>query len=318
MAESIALRSVHSFHVGGHCRTLQGLPVGERSMVQGGAPRRVDPNGDYVLGQMYVQAFRLVQPRVALPVLLWHGGGMTGSHWESSPGGGEGWLWRFLCAGYDTLVSDAAERGRSSWAMYPQLYAEAPFFRTKNEAWEMFRIGPVGGYASDPRQRIAFEGQQFPVECFDHFAKQWVPRWAGHDGMALDAYGALVERTGPCIIVAHSQGAGYAAAIAQRYPDTVRAVIAIEPGGMPARTRQRLPPHLFIWGDFFDTSHLAWSGYRGLADGYAAAARFAGSRIDVLDLPRAGIHGNSHFVMLDRNNDAVFNRVIAWLRALGC
>lgn len=315
---AVALRAIHSFHVGGQSRTLSGMPMTARSMVLGGAPRTIDPNGDYVLGQMYVQAFRLARPSVGLPVLLWHGGGLTGSHWESAPGGGEGWLWRFLCAGYDTLVSDAVERGRSSWAMYPQLYAEAPFFRTKNEAWEMFRIGPVGGYSSDPARRIAYEGQQFPVKFFDAFAKQWVPRWAGHRGLALEAYGALLEHAGPCVIVAHSEGAGYAIAAAQQFPDIVRAVVAIEPAGMPPCSARRLPPLLLVWGDFFAPGHAVWSGYRGAADAYVTAARRAGNRIDVLDLPRAGIHGNSHFMMLDRNNDLIFERLLAWLHAQGC
>ncbi|AOZ01258.1 esterase [Cupriavidus sp. USMAHM13] len=315
---TVALRSIRSFYVGGQCRSLSDQPLRSRSMVLRGAPRLVDPNGDYVLGQMYVQAFRLARPRSALPVLLWHGGGMTGSHWESTPGGGEGWLWRFLRAGYDTLVSDAVERGRSSWAMYPQLYAEPPFFRTKNEAWEMFRIGPPGGYRSDPRLRIAHRGQQFPVECFDDFAKQWVPRWAGHEDMALHAYGALVQQTGPCVIVAHSQGAGYAAAVAQRFPDIVRAVVVIEPGGMPAYAGRHLPPHLFVWGDHFGPCHPIWSRYRGQAESYATEAGSTGNRMDVLDLPATGLRGNSHFIMLDRNNACVFERLLAWLRAHGC
>jgi hypothetical protein len=40
----------------------------------------------------------------------------------------------FLRAGFDTYVSDAVERGRASWAPYPQVYAEAPYFRTAKEA----------------------------------------------------------------------------------------------------------------------------------------------------------------------------------------
>ena len=314
----VDLRSIYSFYVGGQTRSLRCQPVSMRSMVLGGAPRRIDPNGDYVLGQMYVQAFQLVRPQSELPVLLWHGGGMTGSHWESGPNGEVGWLWRFLCAGRNTFVSDAVERGRSSWAMYPQLYEEAPFFRTKNEAWGMFRIGPVDGYNSDPAHRTAYDGQQFPVDFFDDFAKQWVPRWAGHEAMALEAYGELVQLIGPCVIVAHSQGAGYAAAVAKKFPDIVRAVIAIEPGGMPEYTDQRLPPHLFVWGDYFKAGHAVWSTYRATADAYVAAARRAGNQMDVLDLPADGIHGNSHFVMLDRNNKCIFERVLAWLQAQDC
>ena len=49
----------------------------------------------------------------------------------------------FLHAGFDTFVSDAVERRRASFAPFPQVYAEAPYFRTAKEAWEdTFRFGP--------------------------------------------------------------------------------------------------------------------------------------------------------------------------------
>ena len=115
----LALRSIESFHVGGEVVSLAGLPVGRRRLAQGAAPRAIDPNGDYVTGQMYAQAFRLVAPRVPYPVLLWHGGGMTGAHWESTPDRRTGWLTRFLEAGFDVVVCDAVERGRASWSPFP-------------------------------------------------------------------------------------------------------------------------------------------------------------------------------------------------------
>lgn len=283
-------------------------------MVLHGAPRRIDPNGDYVAGQMYVQAFRLAKPRSSLPVLFWHGGGMTGSQWETTPDGRPGWLWRFLNAGYDVLVSDSAERGRSSWARYPEIYAEAPYFRTKNEAWEMFRMGPSGSYASAPNDRKPHADLKFPTEYFDEFAKQWVPRWSGHEDMILKAYGQLVEKVGPCIIVGHSQGAGFAAAIGQKYPDIVRAVIAIEPGGMPLAVAGPLPPHLIVWGDYMGEAGSVWKSYLQLVDSYVAkAGPSIGNRMETLNLQEAGHTGNSHFPMCDTNSDDVAMLLLEWL-----
>lgn len=283
-------------------------------MVLHGPPRRIDPNGDYVAGQMYVQAFRLAQPRTTLPVLFWHGGGMTGSQWETTPDGRPGWLWKFLNAGYDVLVSDSAERGRSSWARYPEIYSDAPYFRTKNEAWEMFRMGPPGSYASDPKDRKPYVGHKFPVDHFDGFAKQWVPRWSGHEDMILKAYGQLIEKVGPCIVVGHSQGAGFAAAIAQKYPDIVQAVIAIEPGGMPIASEGPLPPHLIVWGDYMGEPTSIWKNYLQLVNTYiAVASRRSENRLEILDLPAAGHVGNSHFPMCDINSDDVAALLLAWL-----
>ena len=75
--------------------------------------------------------------------MLWHGGGLTGVTWETKPDGKPGWQMFFLNAGHDVYVSDAVERGRASWARYPEIFKTEPLFRTKKEAWEVFRIGPT-------------------------------------------------------------------------------------------------------------------------------------------------------------------------------
>ncbi|MCC3261824.1 hypothetical protein LLE87_26985, partial [Paenibacillus polymyxa] len=88
--KGIFLKSMSSFFVGGATAVLEGLPVEYRSMVLNGSPREVNPNGEQVYGQMYVQEYRLAQPRHPDPVLLWHGGGMTGCTWETTPDGRNG------------------------------------------------------------------------------------------------------------------------------------------------------------------------------------------------------------------------------------
>ncbi len=312
VSETVNLQAIRSFFIGGEAAHVAGLPIAHRSMVLNGAPREVNPNGTHVYGQMYVQEFRLAQPRQPLPVLLWHGGGMTGGSWDTTPDGRPGWAWRFMQAGYDVLVSDAVERGRSSFAMYPNIYKEEPIFRTKQEGWKTFRMGLE--YDDEPNVRHVFEQQRFPVAHFDDFAKHWVPRWPGHESMILHAYEQLIDRVGACIVVAHSQGAGFAAAIAQRRPGLVRQVVAIEPGGMPTRhTPQALPPHMVIWGDHIEPSGSHWTGYRQQSDAYFASIAEQAA-ITTLDLPREGVHGNSHFLMMDDNSDEVFARVHAWLQ----
>jgi hypothetical protein len=41
--------------------------------------------------------------------------------------------------------------------------------------------------------------------------------------------------------------------------------------------------------------------------------RAAGGKVDVINLPDLGIKGNSHMVMMDRNNDAVADVIGKWL-----
>jgi hypothetical protein len=86
----------------------------------------------------------------------------------------------FLKAGHDVYVSDAVERGRASWARYPEVFSSEPVFRTKKEAWELFRIGPADSY-QDEAHKQAYAETQFPVLAFDQFMKQGVPRWLTND-----------------------------------------------------------------------------------------------------------------------------------------
>jgi len=311
----VLLKSLRSHFLGGREAVASGLPVLRRQVVGNGAARAIDMNGSYCAGQLYVQEYRLAEPRHPHPVLLWHGGGMSGAQWESTPDGRQGWLWRLLQSGYDVFVADAPERGRASWAMYPQIYDAAPIFRSKEEAWHLFRIGPANGYAPRGQPRRAHPGQQFPADAFDTFAKQFVPRWLAHDAMALDAYRELLDLAGPCIVIGHSQGGGYATQLARECPGPIRAVVAVEPTGTPERVDGSLPPQLLIWGDHFD-HHDTWQRYRAQTDAYWDALRRAGRRADVLDLPAAGIAGNSHFCMLDRNSDRIAELIVDWLNGL--
>ena len=149
-----ALREIRSFHVGGRIASPRGLPVEQRRFAQNGVDRQVDPNGEFITGQMYVQAFLQALPRQRMPVLLWHGGGMTGVNWETTPDGRPGWLSAFLLAGFDVYLSDAVERGRASWSRWPEIFPGAPVFRTLEDGWDMFRFGPTGSYDPDPAQAL--------------------------------------------------------------------------------------------------------------------------------------------------------------------
>ena len=203
---SYEVAEVGSFHVGGQAVTLSGLPPREIVFTAGAAPRKVDPNGDFETGQMYAQYVRLKNPRARYPLLMWHGGGLSGATWETKPDGAPGWQQFFLAHGHTVYVSDAVERGRASWSRYPEIYKTEPFFRTKQEGWELFRIGGAGSYNTDPDKRTAYAGTQFPVTAFDQFAKQGIPRWASNDDATQAAYDALVQKVCPCVIVVHKIG----------------------------------------------------------------------------------------------------------------
>ena len=314
---AIALKSVRGYHVGGERKTLSGLPVKEIRTNPQAPIRKSDPNGDYQVGQLYVQHFALASPAAKVPVLLWHGGGLSGVTWETTPDGRAGWHEYFMRAGYDTFVSDAVERGRASWARYPEINPSEPEHRTIDQAWDIFRFGPAGGYSADIGKQNAYPGMQFPVAAIDQFTRQFVARWTTSDAWIQSAYDALVQRACPCVIIGHSQAGQFVYTAAQRAPDKVKAVVLVEPASAldPAKfdpARVKHIPHLTVWGDYINDSAL-WQRYRNTAETYTNAIRKAGGTADTIDLPTLGVRGNSHMVMMDRNSDEVARLVRDWL-----
>jgi pimeloyl-ACP methyl ester carboxylesterase len=314
------IKEVGSFHIGGRNVSVAGLPPVESVFTRGAAPTRIDPNGDVEAEQLYVQYFIPAVQRSTYPLLMWHGGGLTGVTWETKPDGEPGWLQYFLGAGHPVYVSDAVERGRASWSRYPEICPGQPVFRTKQEAWELFRIGAPGTYASEPARRVAFAGTRFPVAAFDQFAKQFVPRWTCNDAATQRAYDALVARIGGAVLLFHSQAGnfGFAAALAQ--PDKVKGLIAVEPAGAPppgpALDALAGIPVLFLWGDYLD-QYPVWRRQLPASRAFAADLAARGGDVLWLELPKRGIAGNSHMLMMDTNSDEIAGFVLDWMGRRG-
>src|SRR5262245_45951526 len=76
--QDIVLRGMGSFHVGGRVVEISGKPVREIVRQPGGPLTRLDPNGQYMVEQMYVQYFLPKERKGKLPLLMWHGGGRSG------------------------------------------------------------------------------------------------------------------------------------------------------------------------------------------------------------------------------------------------
>jgi pimeloyl-ACP methyl ester carboxylesterase len=312
----IVLRAMGSFHVGGREVELKGKPVKEVLFTKGGVPAKVDPNGVYQVEQMYVQYAIPQDAKGKLPLLLWHGGGLTGVTYETTPDGREGWQTFFLRRGWPVYTSDAVERGRSGWAQYPEIFETEPVFLTKNNPWERFRMGAGSdSYNRDPAKMKALPGSQFPVEGYDNFTKQVVPRWTSTDEPTVAAYIALVDKVCPCVVLAHSQGGPFALRVAQVRPDKVKALVLVEPAGVGTAGKEEAlkgTPTLVVFGDFIPQD-ARWPTIRRNVEGFMAKVSAAGGQVDTLDLPARGIRGNSHMLMMDRNSDRVAGLIQDWL-----
>jgi pimeloyl-ACP methyl ester carboxylesterase len=281
----------------------------------------VDPNGAFEVEQMYVQYVRLAAPKARHPLLLMHGGGLCGVTYETKPDGQPGWQSWFLHAGHDVYVADAVERGRASWARFPEIFQGEPHFRTKAEAWELFRFGADGSWNGSASASSANPGTLFPIAAFDQFMKQATPRWTTTDHATLAAYNTLVDDHGPFVIITHSQGANFAFRMAAAHPDKVAAIVAVEPSGFPGASQESLSalrhiPHLFVWGDHMGSSAI-WRRIRLGLNQYGNALRSQGVTVDELDLPAIGVGGNSHMLMMDTNSNLVASLIQNWLADKG-
>lgn len=318
-ADDLVLRDMGSFHVGGKLMEITGRPTKEVTFTPGGTPAKVDPNGTYVAGQMYVQYFLPAVQHGAVPLLMWHGGGLTGVTWETTPDGRMGWRNWFLRQGWPVYVSDAVERGRSGFAS-PDIMQGEPLFLTTANPWERFRIGAgPGSFDQDPAKRRQLPGNQFPAEGYDNFVKQGVPRWTTTDQMTLDAYIAEVDRVCPCVLMFHSQAGLFGFKAAQARPDKIRALVAIEPaaGGDPAEAAKLKDiPILVVYGDNIATDSR-WPSIRAAGVAFVDRVARAGGSVEVVDLPERGIKGNSHMMMMDRNNLQIAQLIEDWLTEKG-
>lgn len=317
-AEPVALERWGSFHVGGQEVVVSGQPVKEVTFSPGGVPARIDPNGTYLMGGMYAQYMVPAPARGQVPLLMWHGGGLTGVTWETTPDGREGWQHYFLRRGWPVYVSDAVERGRAGWGMIPEQTGGTAVVNPVANPWERFRIGPgAGSY----ERRELLPGNQFPADrdSYANFIRQNVPRFTTTDGLTLDAYLALLDKVGPSVVMAHSQAGLFGWRAAQERPALVEALVLVEPAtvGDPAKVAAlKDVPVLIVYGDYI-AQDSRWPAIRANGVKFAEAVRAAGGTVEIVDLPERGIRGNSHMVMMDRNSDQVAALVQDWLQARG-
>jgi pimeloyl-ACP methyl ester carboxylesterase len=189
--------------------------------------------GRSMLGQMFVQYQVPALRRSPYPVVMIHGGGQTAVNFLGTPDGRRGWADDFLAGGYAVYLVDQPGRGRSGY--YDGYGATvhrdadtvagrftAPGQRALYPQAKLHTQWPGAGGAGDP--------------AFDAFYASQVQNMAdiaALEAMMRDAGAALLDRIGPAILLAHSQGGPFAWTIADARPKLVKGILAIEPNGPP-------------------------------------------------------------------------------------
>lgn len=280
--------------------------------------------GTITVNQMYVQ-YRIPQTVSGPAIVMVHGSGHTGATYETTPDGREGWATYFARKGFPVYVVDHSGRGRSGFnptainraraegnaAALPDIQI-AP----RERAWYFFRIGA--------RYPTPFPGSQFPVEAFDQYTAQLVPNTEatlpGVGANTVQALDKLLDRIGPAVVMVHSQSGSYGMDLVRARAVKMLAFINVEGNCAPVSPDEVVKifarvPLLSVWGD----NSQGAPGPNGDArrNGCAAtvdAIKAAGGSAKFLLLPEAGHKGNSHMLMMDKNNLAIADLIIAWLR----
>jgi pimeloyl-ACP methyl ester carboxylesterase len=284
--------------------------------------------GSIIVDQMYVQ-YRIPEVVTGPPVILVHGSNHSGATFDTTPDGREGWATYFARKGFPVYVVDHVGRGRSGFNPTPLNEAVAskqtgalkgaPLYGREG-AWVNFRIGP--------QYPQPFPNSQFPAEAFDKYFAQAVPNAeviaGGADGVATVAdLALLLDRIGPAVVLVHSQAGPYGLGAVKLRPQGVKALVSIEGGCTPVESGDvkavyARVPTLSIWGDnSVDARGINGNERRTGCRDLMAAISANGGRGTFFLLPDHGIKGNSHMMMLDRNNLQVADVVIDWVRNLG-
>ena len=291
----------------------------------GASPAGPSRAGTVTVNQMYVHyrvPSRLASPT---PIVLVHGGGLTGMSWETTPDGREGWATYLARQGRAVYVVDTPGRGRSGFdatainrAKAESSVANLPgnvLMVTAELAWPLFRFGPSHG--------TAYADTQFPTDASAAFAAQGVPFGeatleGGAMATAPRALAALLDRIGPAVVVVHSLAGPFADALVEMRPSLLKAVVNIEGAQaiVPSAsqiTAYRNVPVLELFGDHLDAPVFTGRARYEARKAVVERINQGGGKATLVRLPDVGMKGNSHMLMLDRNNLQVADFVLDWI-----
>ena len=271
----------------------------------------------YVFYQVPVNARKL-------PLVFWHGHGQSAKTWETTPDGREGFQNIFLRRRFPVYLIDQPRRGRAARSTQPIPMAVTP----DEQLWfGIFRLGIWPNL---------FPGVQFSrdPEELDQFFRQMVPNTGPYDiEVYSNAVSALFNRIGPGILVTHSASGtlGWSTAIKNR---NIRAIVSYEPGGNFVFPKGEAPEPMTHAGgtlraieaplpDFMQLTKIPivvyygdnipekpsvnpgedqWRVFLDMARLWRDAVNRRGGDVTLVELPKLGVRGNTHFPMSDLNN----------------
>jgi pimeloyl-ACP methyl ester carboxylesterase len=276
------------------------------------------PAGQVLVDNVYATYQYPAEQRYPYPILFNPGGGHTARVYDTTPDGREGWLTLFLRQGFavygvdrpntgragtDVCKINAVRLGRAGAAELPAINRYAA-----ESSWVTFRWGPKFG---EP-----YPNTQFPVQFADNYYPQTVSTYRDPEETpkSVAAFAALIDKVAEPVIIESWSSSGLLGYLtAAERPQRVKAILAVETSVtafdlVPPEARRKLagiPIYIVIGDHAQDRVDASRKFQREMAA--------IGSDVTVDVLPEAGIFGNGHTMMLEKNNKQIMFRMIAWL-----
>lgn len=282
--------------------------------------------------------YQIPQNAGKLPLVFLHGAGQSARTWESTPDGRDGFQNIFLRRGFPVYLVDQPRRGEAGRATVPGEISATP----DDQFWfGQFRMGLWPEY---------YPGSQFAKgeKELDQFFRQITPNTAPYDPeVIIDALAEVFEKSGPGVLVSHSQGGGLGWLAATK-SDKIRGIASYEPGSAfifpegetPAPIASSSPfsplkantvplekfmaltriPIVIFYGDNIPASPTNnpyedyWRAAMEMARKWVDTVNRHGGDARLVHLPEIGIKGNTHFPFSDRNNMQIADLLSQWLK----
>jgi pimeloyl-ACP methyl ester carboxylesterase len=277
------------------------------------------PPGRVVVNHVYATYQYPANQTYKYPILFNPGGGHSARVYDTTPDGREGWLTLFVREGFAVYGVDRVNTGRAGsdickinavrLGVAPVAQMPAINRYSTEAAWIAFRWGPQYG--------TWYPDTQFPTEALDNYTAQLLSTYRDPQELekSVAALVALLEKVGPSILESWSSGGLiiYKTAIAR--PDLVKGILALEnaPNAFEAISDDEVKRlvKVPIFNIIADRNDESVEGARK----FQKRMQAAGGHFTVDVLPEAGIHGNGHTIMLEKNNKEIMYRMINWLRS---
>lgn len=325
----LVIAKQHSFAVGGTVLRAPGKYDSTRSGTEG---QTLHGDHAFVTCQVPVEA----RP---YPLVFVHGNSQFSKTWQTTPDGREGFQNIFLRRGFTTYLVDSPRRGAAGRSTERKILTPT----LEDQFWfDAFRVGLWPNY---------FAGVQFSMEprVLDQYFRQITPDTGPFNVQVVsDALASLFEKTGPAVLVSHSQGGGvgWFTALKNR---NVSAIVSYEPGSnfpFPlGEVPEPLPssagalsavgvaiddfmkltrvPIVLYYGDYIPEQPTVnrgqdqWRVRLAMARRWSDVVNRYGGDVQVVRLPDVGLHGNTHFPFSDLNNIRVADEMHKFLSAKG-